>query len=161
MNFLGLHVEIEVYHQVVGQQHGKGLAGHDVLGAQHGMAQAQHAVLAHVRKVHVFHAHRAQQLQQALLARGFELVFELVGGVEMVFNGALVAAGDEHHVPDAGGVGFFDGVLDQRLVHHRQHFLGLGLGGRQKARAQASDGEDGDIDGRIHEDGKFGKNRRA
>jgi hypothetical protein len=42
----------------------------------------------------------------------------------MVFDGALAAAGDKDHVADAGLVGLFHGVLDQRLVHHGQHFLG-------------------------------------
>jgi hypothetical protein len=31
------------HHQVVGQQHGKGLVAHQRLGAQHGVAQAQGA----------------------------------------------------------------------------------------------------------------------
>ena len=116
-----------------------------MLGAQHGMAQAQHAVLAHIGKMHVVHAHRAQQLQQGLLASRFQLAFKLVGGVEMVFNGALAAAGDEDHMADAGGVGLFHRILNQRLVDHRQHFLGLGFGGRQKPCAQAGDGENGDL----------------
>jgi hypothetical protein len=68
--------------------------------------------------------------------------FELVGGVEVVFDGALVAAGDEDHLANSGRVGFFDRVLDQRLVHHGQHFLGAGLGGWQEACAETGDRED-------------------
>ena len=79
----------------------------------------------------------------AVLPAGLELAFQFVGGVVVVLDGALVAAGDEDHVADAGGVGLFDGVLDQRLVDHRQHFLGLRLGGRQKAGAEARHGEHG------------------
>ena len=81
--------------------------------------------------------------EQRGLAAGLELAFELVGGVVVVLDGALVAAGDEDHVADAGGIGFLDGVLDQRLVDHRQHFLGLRLGGGQEAGAEACDGEHG------------------
>jgi hypothetical protein len=59
----------------------------------------------------------------------------------MVFDGALVPAGDEDHVADAGVVGLFHRVLDQGLVHHRQHFLGLGLGGGEEARSQPGTGK--------------------
>jgi hypothetical protein len=85
--------------------------------------------------------HRAHDVQQGGLAAGLELAFELVGGVVVVLDGALVAAGHEDHVADARGVGLFHGVLDQRLVDHRQHFLGLCLGGGQKAGAKARNGE--------------------
>ena len=77
------------------------------------------------------------------LAAGLELAFQLVGGVVVVLDRALVAAGHEDHVADAGGIGFLDRVLDQRLVHHRQHFLGLRLGGGQEAGAEACNGEHG------------------
>ena len=43
--------------------------------------------------------------------------------------------------PDAGRIGLFDGVLDEGLVDHRQHFFGLRLGGREKAGAEARDGK--------------------
>ena len=36
-----------------------------------------------------------------------------------------------------------DHVLDGRLVDDRQHLLGLGLGGRQEAGAEAGGGDDG------------------
>lgn len=65
----------------------------------------------------------------------------------MVFDGPLVATGNENQVGDAGGHGFFDGVLDQRLVDDGQHFLGHRLGGGQEARAHAGDGENGFTDG--------------
>jgi hypothetical protein len=41
-----------------------------------------------------------------------------------------------------GRVGFFHGILNQRLVHHRQHFLRAGLGRRQETRAETGDRED-------------------
>jgi hypothetical protein len=34
----------------------------------------------------------------------------------------------------------FHAVLDDGLIHHRQHFFGLGFGGGQEARAQSSGG---------------------
>jgi len=76
-----------------------------------------------------------------VLAVAFELVLELVGGIEVVFYGTLVATRDEDHVPYAGCVRFLDGVLDERLVHDRQHLFGLGLGGWKEASAEARDWE--------------------
>ena len=40
----------------------------------------------------------------------------------MIFDCALAAAGDENHIFDSRRDAFFDGVLNQRLVHHRQAF---------------------------------------
>ena len=93
------------------------------LRAQDRVAQTEGARLAHVRAVHVGGLQRVHQLEQLVLASGFQLAFQLVGGVEMVFDSALVAARDEDHVADAGLVGFLDCVLDERLVDDGQHFL--------------------------------------
>ena len=41
--------------------------------------------------------------------------------------------------PDCDG--FFDAVLDDRLVDEHQHLLGLRLGGGQEPRAQAGGGK--------------------
>ena len=71
----------------------------------------------------------------------------------MVFDGAFAAPRDEDHVADAGAVGFFHGVLDERLVHDGEHFLGAGFGGGQKACAEAGDGEDGGAKGLLFVDG--------
>ncbi len=71
----------------------------------------------------------------------------------MVFHAALGAPRHEDHLADAGSVSFFDRVLDERFVHHRQHLLGAGLGGGQKAGAQTCDGKDGFANGlRFHND---------
>jgi hypothetical protein len=91
--------------------------------------------------VHVVGLYRAHQRQQVVLARRLQLALQFVDCVEMVFNGTLAAACDENHVPDTGRVGFLDGVLDQRLVHHGQHLFGRCLGGGQEARSQACHGE--------------------
>ena len=130
-------------HQVVGQYDGKGLVAHQGLGAQHGMAQAQRAWLAHKQAVHVVGRDAAHQREHLALAGVLQLVLQFVRGIEMVLDRALAAAGDEHHVADAGLVGLLDGVLDQGLVHHRQHLLGRCLGGGQEAGAEPRDGKDG------------------
>ena len=76
-----------------------------------------------------------------MLVGHLQFVFELVSGVEVIFNGPFTAASDKNHVAYAGRIGFFYRVLNQRLVHHRQHFLGLGFGGGQKACAQSGNRE--------------------
>jgi hypothetical protein len=80
--------------------------------------------------------------EQVLLALGLERRLELGIGVEVVLDGALRAAGDEHEVAGTRRQRLLDGVLDQRLVDDRQHLLGAGLGRRQEACATAGDGED-------------------
>ena len=59
----------------------------------------------------------------------------------MVFNTALAATGHENHFGDASFHRLFDGVLNEWLVHHAQHFLGTGFGGGQKACAQTRNGK--------------------
>ena len=73
----------------------------------------------------------------------FQFGFQLIGLVEMVFDAAFVAAGHKHQFGAAGGYGLFHCILNQRLIHNRQHFFGAGLGGGQKARAHPGHGEDG------------------
>lgn len=145
--FIGLHHLLErtglAVDQVVGQQHGKGLVAHQVRGAQHGVAQAQGTGLAHIGAGHTGRGHRLGQLQQFGLAGLLQFHFQLVGLVEVVGDRALGTASDKDHAGDAGFARFFDSVLDERLVHDRQHFLGNGFGGGQKAAAQAGHGEHG------------------
>ncbi len=124
-------------HQVVGQQHGERVVADDVAAAQHRVAEAERLRLAHEHAVHVVGLDRVHRRQQLGLVRLLERVLELEGEVEVVLDRPLVPAGDEDHLPDAGGVGLLDGVLDQRLVDDRQHLLRHGLGGRKKARAEA------------------------
>ncbi len=82
-----------------------------------------------------------KQFQFRLLAALDQREFQLELAVEMVLDHALVAAGDEDAVLDAGFARLVDHVLDQRAVDHRQHFLRHGLGGRQKAGSEAGDGK--------------------
>ena len=71
---------------------------------------------------------------------------EFEHAVEMVLDHALVAAGDEDEMLDAGLLGLVDHILDQRLVDDGQHFLRHRLGGGQDAGAEAGDREDGFAD---------------
>ncbi len=87
-----------------------------------------------------------QDLHFSLLAAGLQRGVKLVHAVEMVLDHALVAAGDEDEMFDAGLPGLIDHILDQRLVDDGQHFLRHRLGGGQDAGAEAGDREDGFAD---------------
>src|SRR5215212_8676848 len=67
--------------------------------------------------------------------------FQLELAVEMVFNDVLVAPGDENEMFDTGLSRLVHDVLNDRAIDDRKHFLGHGLGGRQEASPQPSDGE--------------------
>ncbi|EXI69491.1 MAG: hypothetical protein AW07_04234 [Candidatus Accumulibacter sp. SK-11] len=129
-------------HQVVRQQHGKGLAPHQALGTEDGVTETESPWLANVDAIHVIRLDRMDDSHQLVLSRRGELRLEFVGGVEVVLDRALVAAGDEDHLANPGCVGFLDRILDQRLVHHSQHFLRAGLGCRQETCAQTGNRED-------------------
>ena len=58
-------------------------------------------------------------------------------GDVMEFDQVLLVADDENQRFDPRLQRFLDGILDQRLVDDRQHFLGDRLGGRQEPRAHA------------------------
>ena len=70
-------------------------------------------------------------------------LLQLEGDVELVDQHHLAAPGDEAEFLDPGGARFLHRVLDQRLVHHREHFLRHGLGGGQEAGSETGDRENG------------------
>ena len=77
------------------------------------------------------------------LAAILQVVLELEGRVEVVLDGALVAARDEDDLVEPRGDRLLHDVLDGGLVDERQHLLRLGLGRGQEARAEPRGGEDG------------------
>ena len=98
------------------------------------MAQAERFFLPDVGDVdHV--GYRSNDLQQVGFLALFEHFFELVADIEVVFDGLFAAAGDDDDLIAARGHGLFDAILDDGLVHEREHFFGLGLGGWQKTSA--------------------------
>ncbi len=66
-------------------------------------------------------------------------IVELELDIEMVFDDRLVAAGHEDEMLDAGLARLIDHILNDRPVDDRQHFLGNGLGGREKPCAKTCD----------------------
>jgi hypothetical protein len=110
---------------------------------QDGMAEAEGLLLPHVRQRDEL-GDLLDLVEQRFLALFGEHLLELEGRVEVVLDGVLAAARDDDDALDAGVAGFLDDVLDEGPVHERQHFLRLGLGGRQEAGAEAGCGKDGD-----------------
>ncbi len=106
------------------------------------MAEAQRLGLRHEHAAHVLGQHVLHERQQFLLAGLFELGLEFVGLVEVVGDRVLVAVRHEDQRVRAGVDGFVDGVLDQRTIQHRQHFLGDDLRRRQEARAETGNRKD-------------------
>jgi hypothetical protein len=90
----------------------------------------------------------ADLLELLALAARLEKRLELHRHVEVILDRVLAAAGDQQDVVDAGRDRFFDAVLDDRLVHERQHFLGLRLGGGEESGAETRGREDSFSDGR-------------
>ncbi len=73
--------------------------------------------------------------------RTFQLGFQLIGCVKVVFNGAFATACDKDHVTNASRVSLFNGILNERLVNDGQHLLGGGFGGRQEPSSQSGNRE--------------------
>ena len=135
-----------VQHQLVRQHHRERLVADDVARAPHRVAEAERRLLPGETHGAGFGLVARQDLHLGLLAARGERGVEFVHPVEMVLDHALVAAGDEDEMFDAGFLGLVDHILDQRLVDDGQHFLRHRLGGGQDAGAEAGDRENGFAD---------------
>ena len=135
-----------VLHQHVGQQQRERLVADQFARAPHRVAEPERLLLAgEARRAGRRQIAREKIERLALLPleqRHFQ--FELA--VEMIFDDAFVAAGDEDEMLDAGLARLVDDMLDQRPVDHRQHFLRHGLGRRQEPGAETGDGKYGFTD---------------
>src|SRR3990167_2049351 len=63
--------------------------------------------------------------------------------IKMVFDSAFSTARDDDDFFDAGGHGFFNQILDHRLVDDGQHFFGLSFGDRQESSSESGRGKNG------------------
>ena len=133
-------------HQFVRQHHRERLVADDVAGAPHRMAEAERRLLPGEAHGAGFGLVARQNLHLGLLAARGQRGVEFVHPVEMILDHALVAAGDEDEMLDAGFPRLVDHILDQRLVDDGQHFLRHRLGGGQDAGAEAGDRENGFAD---------------
>ena len=139
-----------VLHQDVRQQQRERLVADELARAPHRMAEPERRLLAREARGAGDRRVARQRVEIGLpLALG-ERLLELELAVEMILDHALVAAGDEDEMLDAGLARLVDHVLHQRAVDHRQHLLRHGLGGRQEPGPQPGDGENGFAD-RFHD----------
>ena len=128
---------------VVGQDHRERLVADYRFGAQHCVPQTQGFGLCDEDRAHAFGQHVADEFELLGLAGPLELLFKLVGLVEIVRHSVLVAVGDEDQRVATRLDGFVDRVLDQWPIDDRQHFLGNGLGGGEESCTQSSNRKDG------------------
>ena len=128
-------------HDVVGQDHRERLVADELLGHQDGVAQAELLLLAHVGDLGQV-ADVLDPPEHLDVAALLEQVLELVADIEVVLDRPLLAGGDDDDLLDAGRHRLFDGVLDDRLVDERQHFLRLGLRRRQEPRSPTGGRQD-------------------
>jgi hypothetical protein len=133
---------------LIAQQHGKGFITNVLLRAQHGVAQSVRVSLPDVVDI-------------AQLAGGLDgceflgVPLALKGGfegrhpVKVVFQSPFVAPGDHEEVVEADIHGFLNHVLDGRLVHDGEHFLGHRLGCRQEPGTESGGRDDGFANSRV------------
>ena len=154
MKFVGRRHLLQTGHlgidKIIGKMHKKGLLAHCGFGAQHGVAQTQRRRLADIDTGGIGGQHAANLARQVGFTLRLQQLFEFLIGVEMIFNGALGSAGDEYQALRAGSQRLLDGILDEWLIDHRQHFLGTGFGGRQESRAATGHRENGGSDLALH-----------
>jgi len=120
--------------------------------APHGVAQAERLLLTGEARAAGARQIVVEALKFACLAAGGEHLLELKLPVEVVLDHALVAAGDEDEMLDAGFHRFVDHMLDQWAVDHGQHLLRHGLGRRQETGAKPRHGEHRLADASSHAD---------
>ena len=133
-------------HQHVGQEQRERLVADQFARAPDRMAEAERRLLAGEAEGARLRQILRQKRQVRLLAALNQGQFEFELAVEMVLDHRLMAAGDEDKMLDTGLPRLVHHVLDQRAVHHGQHFLRHGLGSRQEAGAETGDREYGFTD---------------
>jgi hypothetical protein len=136
-------------------RHHRSQEGSGLLGGDEGIPQGHHAVvrvdeigtqrnritqplggtLAGVEKARL--PFKIGQVRQDPLVPGLlQHRHELGIHIEVILNHALSPPGDDENLAQSSSLQFLHHVLKRRLASHRQHFLGLGLGGWQEPRAQ-------------------------
>ena len=136
--------------QIIREQHRERLVSHEIARAPDGMAKAERTLLARVGELAWLRHPAVDRDDLRRLAALAQRRLELVGMIEMVLERGFAAPGHENELLDARRLRLFHRILDQRLVHHRQHFLRHRLGRRQEARAETGDGKYSLADGSAH-----------
>src|SRR3990167_2434692 len=122
-------VAFQVQAQVIGQYYGEGFVADQRTSTENCVAEAFHFDLAGVGKAALIDQ-AADAYQVFFLVGIADLVLQLVADVEVILQRALATHGDHGDLRQPSFKRLFDAILDQWLVHYRQHFLGHGLGCR-------------------------------
>ena len=126
---------------VVAQEHGEGLVPDVLARHRHGVTEPEWLFLHDELDVGQ-RRDRADSLELRLLARRLERLLEIVAAPEVLLERAVARADDHHDVAQPGADRLLDDVLDSGLVDDCEHALGLCLGCREEARAEAGRGDD-------------------
>ncbi len=119
---------------VIRQQNSKWLVADQLAGSEHCVAKAQSFFLAHVSNVdHV--GNLADDPEQIGFPFLLKHLLQLIADVEVIFDRLLAPAGDDDDLIAASRQRLFDAVLNDGLVHQRQHLFGLCFGGGKEASA--------------------------
>ena len=94
------------------------------------MTETQRFALADVNAGDAFRDDIAHTCEQRILARPVQRPLKFRVDVEVVLDGPLGTAGDEHQLGRTGRNRFLHRVLDQWLIYDRQHLLGARFSGR-------------------------------
>jgi hypothetical protein len=123
-------------HQIIGEQDRERLVADEMASAPDRMAEAKRSLLPGIGDLAGGRDRGLELVEQFVLAALAQGRLDLEGGVEMILDRVLGAPGHEIELVDAGGLGLFHRILDQRLVDDRQHLFRHRLGRRQKAGAE-------------------------
>ena len=106
------------------------------------MAQTLRLLLAEEEDIrHV--GHGADDARVLLLAVAHKALFKVGGVVKVILDRGFAAVCDYEDLLNAGGHGLLHDVLDDGLIHERQHLLGGAFGVGQQTRAQPCGGDNG------------------
>src|SRR4029453_3104758 len=125
--------------EIVREHDRKRIVAHYGFRAEHGVTESQRLRLAPVGAVHVLGNYPLNHLEQALVAALLEFMLQLESLVEMILDRAFSPARDEDLFVQARRNRLLDGVLNERLVHDRPHFLWTRFFSRKKERTHARD----------------------
>ena len=106
------------------------------------MPKSQRFLLTCVGKLSGLRDRRLNNLQSLFLTTVSEHGLQLERVIEMILYRGLSPASDEDELLDPGGTGFLDGVLDERFIDNREHFLRHRLGCRQETRTKPPNRKD-------------------
>ena len=128
------HARLFSIYQIVRENNPKRLRTNDWHCTKNSMTESQSLWLTNINALHTFRHDATNKLEKLILTLLFKLTFKFSIKVKMILNGTLVATGHKNHLGYAGSCSFSYGILNQRHVNNREHFLRHSLSGRKETR---------------------------